>query len=80
MEGQRAPAQAPVTDVRWTTTSPGGTVRRYKNGLLHCEHGPAVTLPDGDVEWWLFGEQTLVVPRRSATGPYIARIDANEGL
>lgn len=49
-------------DVCWTTTAPDGTVCKYKNGLLHCESGPAVIFPNGDVEWWLFGQQTLVVP------------------
>lgn len=54
--------QTTVSDVSWTTTAPDGTVYKYKNGLLHCEHGPAVTRPDGSREYWLFGLQTLLVP------------------
>lgn len=50
------------SDVRWTTTDPFGTVRKYKNGLLHCEHGPAVVYADGRAEWWLFGAQTMSKP------------------
>ena len=62
MEGRRGQGAAVVTDVRWTTTDPAGTVRTYKNGLLHCESGPAVVYADGRSEWWLFGARTLRKP------------------
>ena len=38
----------------------------YRNGLLHCEHGPAVLFPDGSAEWWIFGERTLTRPAPGA--------------
>lgn len=48
-----------MSDIRWTTTDRYGTVRKYKNGLLHCETGPAVIYANGQYEWWMFGSQTL---------------------
>lgn len=53
-------------DVRWTTTAPDGAVYHYRNGQLHCETGPAVLFPDGNVEWWLFGLRTLLLPAQAA--------------
>lgn len=34
-----------------------GIVRhRNENGLFHREDGPAVILPNGDLQWWLNGK------------------------
>jgi hypothetical protein len=32
-----------------------GTVEKYRNSLLHCSDGPAVTYSDGEVEYWEMG-------------------------
>lgn len=66
MEEGRRETRPPVNSVRWSTTTPDGTVYRYENGLLHCDTGPAVIYADGRTECWLFGTRTLLVPARAS--------------
>lgn len=33
-------------------TADGSITLRNNDGLIHNEHGPAVELPDGTLEWW----------------------------
>jgi len=49
------------------TTSGSGTVKFTKNGLLHCEYGPAVIYSHGPTDWYLYGkaisEWRLILPK-----------------
>ena len=40
-------------------TFENGAKARYENCILHCIDGPAAEYPDGEVEWWIGGQQYL---------------------
>ena len=49
-----------------------GTIRYFKDGLLHREDGPAVEWPNGDKEWFFEGK------RHNENGPAVIAFNGDK--